>query len=448
MDDETYAATLAAYENRINNMSETERREYFREDFDDEGEYLYPEYMDFMDTWQYDFHYQACKHAEHFIKERLCGFEMRMVCMDHEHEFHLLPPSSWKETVQKSEHVYLTKETMLDTETCWYKTVLNGIHQLRDIDRTGLMDLTDPDHEYLRMLCNHYGRINAMPDEKIQKRLFEAYKNLWYYGISEQKESLEYLKEYFDANGIRLLIASIVNRARHEQVRETITRKPELLLSKEVIENDHGYHNFIHSLGDMNRGVVNRMNRLRMQAEPYQGASPEDILLSYDIESKTKKCQRCNDDLKRGRKIVGSPPGMFYGPPGMGKSTVLNLGYFIGLDTDWLTSMLRYDDIIWFLSQQIAVITNQYSLSQLSDTTMIGFICPQQLRLQANGQPFTTEKEIDDYRRYNVKNFLLIKTKKRKKPYMSDYILQMYLAKYYSDRTVELLKRWRTGPLT
>lgn len=447
MDDETYAATLAAYESRIDNMSDNERREYFREDYDDESDYLYPEYMDFMDTWLYDFHYQACKHAEHFVKERLCGFEMRMVCTDHDHEFHLLPPSDWKNVVQNGEHVSLTKETMLDTETCWYKTILNAIHQLRDVDRTGLMDLTQPDHEYLKLLSHHYGRVKNMPDEKIQARMFQAYKNLWYYGIAEQQESLEYLKSLFDNNGIRLLIANIVNRDRIEQVKPLITTEPEILFSSQRIEGDHAYHSFVSALPeDIRKGVINRMNRIRMKAKLYPGLRPEQVQLSSDIDEMGSDCRQCKMEKRLDVIRRLSPPGILYAPPGMGKSTVARQGYYIGLDTDWLTSMLRNADVIWFASQSIPMMTNQYSLSTLSDRTMVGFVCPQRLRLKANGKPFTTVEELDRHRRYNMNNFIMLRSDRH--TYLKDILLPMYIAQYCSDRTVELLKRWRTGPTT
>lgn len=447
MDDETYAATLAAYESRIENMSNSERREYFREDYDDESEYIYPEYMDFMDTWLYDFHYQACKHAEHFVKERLCGFEMRMVCMDHDHEFHLLPTSDWKETVQTGEHISLTKETMLDTETCWYKTILNAIHQLRDVDRTGLMDLTQPDHEYLKLLSHHYGKVKNMPEEKVQKQMFQAYKNLWYYGIAEQQESLDYLRSLFDNNGIRLLIANIVNREKSEQVKPLITNKPEILLSSERVEEEHSYHVFLSALPqDTVKAVVNRMNRIRMKGSLYPGLKPEQVQLSSNIDQMGSQCRQCR--IAKRLDVIRrlSPPGILYAPPGMGKSTVAQLGYYVGLDTDWLTSMLRNRDVIWFASKGIPMMTNQYSLSTLSDRTMVGYVCPRILRLKSNGEPYTTVEEIEGHRKYNMNNFIMLRSDR--KVYLKDVLLPMYLAQYYSDRTVELLKRWRTGPTT
>jgi len=65
--------------------------------------------------------------------------------------------------------------------------------------------------------------------------------------------------------------------------------------------------------------------------------------------------------------------GVYYSPPENGKSNALNKELFIGLDTDWLITMLDFQTVIEpFIKLGIPVITNQYHLAQNAGDRFLG----------------------------------------------------------------------------
>lgn len=451
---------LKQYEDKILALDDDERRAYFREDYDEDSEYIEPEYGDFTNAWKYDFEYNACKYISDFVRHELAESNSKMMCGDHYHWFKVIPNVAHMAVNQKSITVFLTPETKIDTETCWYKVILNAIHHLRDEEIDGLMELTECQKRLFYGVVVDY--LKEKPTIKEQKQLNYAFERICFNGIDNQVVQINTLVDKVGYVGTQKVIA-IANEVRQHKPVDPLGNVNRLLRTSGSIETEHGFHAFIRNVGDP-RTMVNAINKTRtkahnsfwkkekerkgMNSKSFVGLKDprpnEHVRIKYNVVVESMNtCIKC----RRHDGTRMSAPGIYYAPPGSGKTTVLDEEYLVAMDTDWLCSGLNIDMVKLFLNMGYPLITNQYNAFYGAPIKMMMFMNIEKMRKMENGKYFTEPDVIKEYARCNKNQSTLMRGYNN--VYLAHRMLQMRIANYLSGLTVkQFLTHHRSGPST
>lgn len=404
MDSQQYELEYAAYEQRIQNMDERQYSEYMRDDYEFEDEFsIIPEYMDFTDVWEKDFHYQACKYAKSFIIDDLATRNAKIKCEDHEHIFSLIPNHQYSHVVQNARYISLTTETDIDVETCWFKSVLRAIHRLRDQSIDGLVSLTDLDYAFFTTMVQfegfskertrdeHVSTVLKTPRE--QQVLYNAFKTAWYQNSSPSGTTgstpLAKIQTELGTSAFQKIISDMVRNRRKQKRDDRLFADRHILCNAQYIYERHDFHVAAHLLGASLTPALSVINEIRRGATDYSHA--RDYITRKKLIVEMQRCILCNKPLPKG----WSTPGIYFAPPGCGKSTALEQCFLTGIDTDWLTSGLRESEVSFFLERNIPIITNQFSCFTNGLNKMIGFVNPEIFRKRPDmGDPFLDIADI------------------------------------------------------
>lgn len=162
--------------------------------------------------------------------------------------------------------------------------------------------------------------------------------------------------------------------------------EPETIFCAKDVSEFHGLHALLRSREDAFK-ILDIVNSIRGLARNSDPVTP--CMLINSIAS----CYQCQQFS--GIPTGTSPTGIYYAPPGNGKSTAQRKELFIGIDTDWLIKESDFPTIMLpFLKIGIPIVTNQYHLCLNSGEKFIGIFNPSKLRCDPNGNPFTPLAEI------------------------------------------------------
>lgn len=434
MDSDIYVNLLAQYEASISSMSPEERRTYDRADYEPDQDFqLEPEYEDYLTDFSSKFQENLEIHTMRFAYQELALRNQTMLCQGHRHEFQSLPASEWKNESLQGEVIRLTSETKPPVSACWIDRIKQAvIHINHDFDHRKSLQLQKPMLTFLRILG-----LNFPKSHKEQNMLYRAYRALLY----SRKDDDPALEQLQDAIGTSKLYAleRLVELEKPRKKCTDIGRDRFLLCTAEQTLADHGFHKFILAATHHSQRYLRHINAVRRTGINY---TDEEFLIRYEDTLKSiKTCKACQYNPK---KVMFSTPGVYYAPPGMGKTTVQRKGGFTGFDTDWLLSMLDHEDVDIFLYHDIPIITNQYNVFENSSVMMVGFWNHEQLRKTGSGKLFTKLEEVETSQQRST-NFQLAKYEKQ--VFLEHRILELKMLEYLNRYTVEkFISNWRRGP--
>lgn len=257
-----------------------------------------------------------------------------------------------------------------------------------------------------------------MVDESLTPYLlpFDAFKRIWWDLSSRQEQT----------RTAKALLAQItsVERQKIEQQHDQHTVIIPDQQRKKLLDfphSDHGLHNLRNALTDAKFSEVwSFINRWRAKV-----GKPSDAISLAKLDAKMLKCKLCQHHRKHRRwKPKLSVMGIYYAPPGLGKTTALDEGLLVGLDTDWVGLGPTWRDYSPILNLGIPIITNQYTAFRGCGLKVLGVIGPR-IRKDTHGNPFTSVAKLQTYAEQNPREVAFIHVSKGK--YMSDYVTQLQM---------------------
>lgn len=147
--------------------------------------------------------------------------------------------------------------------------------------------------------------------------------------------------------------------------------------------------------------------------------------------------------------------GVYYAPPGAGKTTAQNREYLIAYDTDWIGKGITWREVSPLLRWKIPILTNQCEGFVGSGLKVVG-VYNHHLTTTPDGKPYVTFEAVESMQRVQMVNFNF--TRIPETQYFSDNVLTMQIkhvlhqmiAEYAMDRllhyqqphTVEWAEKW------
>jgi hypothetical protein len=301
---------------------------------------------------------------------------------------------------------------------CWYQYLSTEVDRVLDI-------MTQP---RIRA-TQHVERVMVevaqwrMMDQNLSPYLlpFDAFKQMWWdreANGSMSKNSI-WLKE-------QLTIQERKRIEIEQDLNSVPISKHKRMILLHFPESDHGLHILRQQLSqdDFNR-IWGFMNKARSKIDWKARISIETL---YSKENKCSKCKK-----KIGFNSVISPFGIYYAPPGVGKTTALNKGEIVAFDTDWIGLGPNWRDYSPLLRMNIPIITNQYTAFKGSGLKVIGVV-KERVRLDAEGNPFTTLKQLKEYENDHPQDVTFIEAKDEE--YFSNYATQLKLIQHLNKMII------------
>lgn len=417
-------------------MNESQLSDHLMTD-DRHADHAWPDYLDYLEEWNDLFEHKLSLTRKDFIYTVLARRNTRIICGSHFHTFSTTCPS--QDLAQDvDEYVIITKpDDYLDVTSCWYKTILamDKITSFTDTSKTSIT-LSTIEHESLKRLA----ALRMTTDEgMVHLQLsFDDFKRMWW--SRESKLTAEaILKQSKPLLNIQSELSApsqaIINEAVQSLVVDPISlvhppKKAYLTSSSSqvVIQtadqciSDHGLHMALLA-SEVPKNVLNSINEIRLSAD---GAyiSPQKLAKAM------LKCKLCLDLQV---KPCFTSPGLFYAPPGSGKTTAITNRLFIGIDTDWLIAGSTFETIVApFLRQNIPVLTNMHNVCSCSGEKMFGYYNVHNLRRDANGKYYTNPNELQRMPTVYQDDICLSHSDRG---YFSHHILRLYRENYLYNTT-------------
>lgn len=434
MEDEEYFAKLQAYNDALAALSPEDKKDYFREDYT-EVEYDWPEYLDYCDDWKYNYTAIARRHFNNFVVE-LAKRKTKLICQGHHHEMRYHHrEDDISSTVLDGPMIVLSDTTIIPATCCWRKTILDAIEETAEGTNNHwiVAQLPLPMINIFKALVQTGLAQENQTYELIPFDIFSA--GLWDKG---PQSALNALKDR--SKTVKNLVSQL-EKTREETVEDKLlnSKQNEIIYDSESVITDHGFHTFLDASNQTFRWL-NKINRIRGKASNY---SLSQNIRHKDIEKARTKCEQC---IKRPGKRSLSVPGIYYAPPGSGKTTCATNESFVGLDTDWLTSKLHWSQISDFLFENVPIITNQIHAFHNSGMLITGSVVIEHIRKNTRGKPFTTEKELKEAKA--VHRHTILKIRKESNTYLERSLLQMYFIQYIRNETLRIFMKRRAPVIT
>lgn len=377
------------------------------------------EFLDFIDDCKFHYTQVLDLTRRDFLYRYFARHSVKFECGTHRHQFY---------ADQRHEgDVYIASpDTTIDPNTCWWL-------KMQELDRQLLSDdpharaayLSQPEHAYLaRMAALRLAVQTGHPPP--HNLTFSDFQNIWVEGPS-RRHALRLLAKsepHALANAPDEAVAVVANVKQDLPPPQpqwlTPTSSPRVIRTNTDVWQDHGFHRLMILRHDAKK-ILGMINNIRSCSSP--PITGEEIALGV------LGCKHCQNNE---RSYAVSPPGVYYAPPGAGKSTALTEGYFVGIDTDWLLHSSHYSVMIQpFVAENIPVLTNQYHLACHSGERFFGYFNPAILRLNPQGIPYTPLSEIKAAESTLRSDLFLIYGNK----YLSDALPILFRAAYLYNRS-------------
>lgn len=374
-----HQTSVEQYFNRVSAMTPSQLATHNRQDYRESSQ-EWPDYLDYIDEWESSFKQTLVQTRKDFIYLCLAKKHQRITCGDHYHKF---------STINDPKVIYVpSPDAHLDFSSCWYKTLIDADNLLSVADVADqLPRLSNPEALIIRNIT----KMKLMLNENLtyDQLSFTEFKELWW--SKESRSQAEKIFLHSRTRPINVLETVVAEAIKELPAPEpqwlSDTKSPALIFLNAQVAADHGLHSLLRVRKDR-QIILEMINNIRSSAVP---TNPR--IKPTDIAHAMSKCLHCNQ-LDTPISST-SYPGVYYAPPGNGKTTVTNKELFIGIDTDYLISFSSYDRIIEpFLSIGIPVITNQYHLCQNASEKFHGHFASNHLRKGPDGKAYTTTKEI------------------------------------------------------
>lgn len=402
---------LKAYYARHEAMSLPDKAAHARDDHR-EPDQAWPDFLDFLDEWMAMYSQKLQQTRKDYVYTALARHGTTIKCRDHQHTFSDQPHDL-------ADVIIPSPDVHINPDVCWWKEITKHDRMLRDVDEHATaLQLSSPEAKAIQKLT----AIQMVTQESLPPTLltFEQFQKEWWKTPTQERAArmlMESDQPYFmlQAAIADIKVQDVPNPPRWLNIKTD--PKEDIILPNDSVLSDHGLHALLRVRND-------RHEIFRMISSIRTEVNPEGKLKPARLREFIERCEFCSTP----HAISTSYRGIYYSPPGNGKSTALEKEAFVGVDTDWLLKNSTYDKVIRpFIEKNIPVITNQYHLSTGSGTRFFGSFNPEQLRINPmTNIPYTTLTEIEKARSILKADLFLIFTDK----FFADTLPLLYRAAY------------------
>lgn len=408
---------LRAYYQRTNEMTFTEKASHLRTDEKEESQ-AWPDFLDFLDEWASLYKQKLQQTRKDYVFTVLARHGVTIKCRAHTHTFSHEPDP-------RADVIIPSPDTNINPDACWWREITRYDSQLTDLDANATaVQLSTPEAKAIQKLTS----IQMVTQESLPPSLltFEKFRDQWWKTPTHSRAMKILLESDQPYHVLNDIVRSIKVQDTPQPPRWLnlgSSTVPDLIQTNTDVLQDHGLHALMRVRHDRHE-IFRLISSIRAEA------NPEGLLHPDRLAQAMRDCDLCK---RPPRSLSTSYPGVYYSPPGNGKTTSLKTEVFIGVDTDWLLKNSNFDAIIKpFLSKSVPIITNQYHLAAASGTRFFGAFNPHQLRINpVTNHPYTTLTEIEKARTVLRADLFLLYTDQ----YFSDVLPLLYRAAYLYEFT-------------
>lgn len=403
---------LRAYYQKTNEMSFTEKTQHLRTNEKEESQ-AWPDFLDYLDEWSTLFKQKLQQTRKDYIFTALARHGTTIKCRTHTHTFSHQPHPNADVIIQ-------SPDTNISPDLCWWRELTRFDDQLTDLDMNATaVQLSSPEAKAIQKLT----AIQMVTQESLPPSLltFEKFRDQWWKTPTHDRAMKMLLESDQPYHILHNIVKEIKVQDTPQQPRWLnlgTSPTPDLIKSNTDVLEDHGLHALMRVRHDRHE-IFRLISSIRTEA------NPDGLLKPALLAQAMKNCPLCSTSPKA---LSTSYPGVYYSPPGNGKSTALTHESFVGVDTDWLLKNSTFSIMLKpFLDKSIPIITNQYHLATASSTRFFGAFNPQRLRINPlTDNPYTTLTEIEKARSVLKADLFLLYTDQ----YLSDVLPLLYRAAY------------------
>lgn len=405
--------SYANYLQHVDNLNPASKHNYLRIDYKEISQ-SWPDYLDYVEEWKDIFYRKVPQIRRDFIYHALAKHRQRLPCGNHYHTF-------TTEDNTGQEYVSIPdRDSFINEASCWYQSLSAAEDRIiADPISVNSAILSHVQHIQLKKITGLHMVFNK-DDTTTHKLLdYEQYQQEW-----KDKETTSKAIKIMNESFVEPIPPTKLSDIKTGFSKPNSTENPhtwfvpgttDVIAPNEDIIRDHGFHNLLRVRKDR-KYILKLINRIR---------SPYTTKIHHkEIQQAMEGCNECkyvNPDS------TTTMPGIYYSPPGNGKTTAQKLDIFIGIDTDWL---LKHSDFqhmcLPFLKLGIPILTNQYLISTDSPYKVFGAYSKNHLRYFINSnnckQPYTQPSEIYNAMLANHGDIVIL-----------------YTSDYFTNRLIDLL---------
>lgn len=419
----SYIDWLNDYQTRVSQMSPSEIRQENHED-ERHPSQIYADYLDYVDEWTWHQKEQVSVLTSSTVYS-LSQRRQKMKCGDHEHTL-----VRAKQELDNEGCVIVDAPNRAIHHECWYRTIRSTVEEVLNTHSRANVRMPDPLETALSRIASW--RL-VQSDTSPTLLPFDTFKTVWWNAA-----------ENGGTSKLATDMLQRLNLADRQQIAELRAREiPEVRPQQQHIilwypHSDHGLHALQRAVG---KDEFNKLLRFINRARQRRGTN-ERIKLE-EIELRKSSCEYCKTERPK-RQL--SQPGIYYAPPGIGKTTAMNEELIVGLDTDWIGSKVTWHELSPVLNMRIPIITNQSEGFVGSGLKVIG-VYNEDIRQDTHGIPYTTIEAIEANAKAQTRNYNL--TRVKRDTYFADWTLHMQvghiLQQMIAEHCINRMPFYRAG---
>lgn len=405
----TSKAWLDTYLATLNAMPQAERAEEAREHYREPTQ-IDQDYLDYVEEWQWHTLQQEMdlvnSTVRYFAANNLtvsceCGQEHRLALHS-----------------QAKDQDYVTVDSLcvLPHTQCWYRSLRKIVRETLDCMDQSPQTYHLPQTLVRTLTMVSRWRLIDMSQTPILLGL-DAFRTLWWTIPEEQKvqSAKEILSQITTQDHQRVVME-------HQTARSVIPKEKHRILLH-FPHSDHGLHALITSLPEEQaRRVFRFISNARANIDPRARISWQ------DLEQKISRCSICQNG-RPVNKPTDFPQAVYYAPPGIGKTTLLNMERLIAVDTDWIGIGPTWPDYSTIFSMGISIITNQHTAFIGCGLKIIGAYNHQIRKM--DGKRLTTIAAVERVKDQWPSEVFWIKTLPGQ--HLADYIQHLFVYSVYLE---------------
>lgn len=330
------------------------------------------EYLDWLDDIAY-VDTLRMELVKDFVYSYLAQRKQKIQCGDHHHIFYAGPnvPHD-SEVIYTDENVIISPESDYSHDVCWYREIIQQIKEIPpETFRTAAV-LPACNTKFLKGLT-----VQEEPDVKDEPEgssspvlplTFQFFRQAWWSKgtVSEAEHAL------LEHPVVKTRLTS-VNLTPPDPFRVST---PIVRHSSGQVILEHGLHALlVHSTSPgLTLALINE-SRTRCGSQ---------YRLTINMVLKgMQQCAHCRDMAQKPKRAL-TQAGLYYAPPGAGKSTAQDMEILVAVDTDWLAEYSPsafHETVAPFLFHHIPVLTNQHRLATNSGIKLTGVFNEAHLRV-------------------------------------------------------------------
>lgn len=400
MEEQNVYDWLNDYTQKLDQMSLKEKTAERRDEYHEDSQ-AYADYLDYLDEWEWYTKDQKSYLIENAIALFSKSHQQIMCDCGNNHTL------TTQLQHDQGDIIVDDPQKLIFTQ-CWYKTISKQASEV-------LEGITS---DQIRMPYQMESMLTSMISWKVESSLnekflpLEAFKQLWWNKDRKGRETV-------DSQVIQSQISPTEKNKLLDLHRKSVnvTKEAGKRVLLHYVYDEHSFHNFALSLSKADfRDILSFINYWRCNI-----GRPDNKINIVDVQNSMAKCAKCQEQKF---KPCLTLPGIYYAPPGAGKTTAQEKGYIVGLDTDWIGVGLDWTDYSYVLRKKIPIITNQYTAFEGCCVRIVGVI-KSNIRKDAKGKTFTTKEVLEAYQRKHKREVIFLSISERK--YFSHYAIQMQM---------------------